>query len=96
MLAVFNQTWPGPPPEACAIVEVLEVVAGDDCAAAGVEATAGFEVVVGSDLALTAGVEVEVETDFAPVDAVAELAGAPYQSFTPLCPRQAPCLLAPV
>lgn len=72
----------------------LDVVAGAGCVAAG--AGVVVELVEAADFELVAGAEVVVLEAGAALSLLVELAGAPYQSFTPLCPRHAPCLVAPV
>jgi hypothetical protein len=96
LVAVFNQTLPLPPPGAGVVLAALAVVEADDFA--GVAGAAGAEL----DGVLAAGVEAEllVLDGVLAAGVAAELlvlvsAGAPYQSFTPLCPRHAPCLVAP-
>lgn len=100
MLAEFTQTIPGPPPGACAIwlVLVLDELAGgvDFEGMVGAEAAAG---IAGFDAG--AGAEDDMAgfadmPDAAVVAGFAAVFAAPYHVFTPLCPLQAPDLVAPL
>jgi hypothetical protein len=96
LLDVFSHTIPGPPPGArvlAAAFDVEEAVFAVVAAAAGAAAAVVFAALVA---AAGASAVVVVAALVAAAGAGAAVGADAYHSFTPWCPRQAPCLLAAV
>jgi hypothetical protein len=83
LLLVFTHTIPGPPPGA-AVAGMVELFAAGVVAAGVAAGAAGFMAGAGAPGAAAA-----------PAGAL-PLSVPPYQSCTPLCPRQAPFFVAPL